>query len=570
MTHCFAPLRPWLSRAALALAAAASAASATSASAAAPQRFSFDDIPTGEIARETTGPYAGRGFHIPHAGCMTTGVYAGSAAFPARTAPNFLAVSDQDLCGAYLTLGFTAPLGPAAVVQFALKGRLTAEAPATATIQAFDASNVLMETRTVNLGDWQTVTFRPPRPILRLFLETGPFMGPAMLVDDVLVSTATPQPNTTVTAAPPATTTSRSATVSWTINADAARATCSLDGAAATPCSGSVSYANLSVAAHTLRVTAYDHYGVADASPSIVRWTVVNPPAPTTPTPTTPRPTTPTPTTPRPTTPAPTTPTPLAGTTPLPASCGTGPDSDRDGVPDVCDTVGLPAGTPPVPGERASVAVTSGEVFVKLPGATASRLLASDPLARRSAAPDPGYVPLKGVAVIPVGSSVDARSGTVNVNTATGASAKSAPQQATSRVSAAIFQIRQRRAQRRAAGKPKKPIPPSPTELILRNPEGAIRAAQCNDQRSRSVVRSLSATVPKGIVRVSGFAAQAVAEKSGTTLRVVDRCDGTFTEVGAGKVKLLDVKRKRIRHLRGGQGYFIKGNLLQVEGRKGR
>ena len=504
---------------------------AAAAAGAAPQRLTFDDLPVGVVPFEGSGPYAARGLTTPYAGCMTTGVYRESPAILARSSPQFLAVLDQDFCGGYLRMGLVSPLGPAAAVQFAIKGKLATDAPPTARVVAIDRLGAVVEIRDVPLGDWQLVTFVPPagRPLAAIQITTAPWMGPVLLIDDVLVSTLPSQPAVTITSSPPATTELRTATIAFANNADTDRVLCSFDGAAAQPCSQSVSRSDLALGPHSLVVTAIDAFGTADPAPPTVRWTVVDPPLP-----------------------------------PPSDPCVGEPDGDRDGVSDACDTVGLPAGTPTVPGERASVTVVSGEVFIKLPRGSASRAGAT----RAATEPDPGFVPLKGISVIPVGSTVDTRGGAVNVITATGASDKGAPKQATSKVASAIFQIRQNRALRKT--KKRRRIRPSPTALILRNPEGAIQAARCADVKSHGTVRSLSATIPKGIVRVGGFASEVVAEQANTTLRVVDRCDGTFTEIGAGRAKVTVLARRRTVTVRRGQSYFVPGNLLRVEGRKGR
>ena len=78
-------------------------------------------------------------------------------------------------------------------------------------------------------------------------------------------------------------------------------------------------------------------------------------------------------------------------------------DDDKDGVGDACDLL-PPGDVPPAPGQTAVVRAISGEVFVKLPG--------------RSLKQNGGFIPLKGVASVPVGSTVDARKGELELKSA--------------------------------------------------------------------------------------------------------------------------------------------------------
>lgn len=81
-------------------------------------------------------------------------------------------------------------------------------------------------------------------------------------------------PQTTITARPPASTTSRSATFRFTSSEAGSRFQCSLDGAAYAGCTSPRTYAGLTVRAHSFRVRAVDAAGNVDASPATVTWTV--------------------------------------------------------------------------------------------------------------------------------------------------------------------------------------------------------------------------------------------------------------------------------------------------------
>ena len=172
---------------------------------------------------------------------------------------------------------------------------------------------------------------------------------------------------------------------------------CALDGATPSPCRAPYAVGALRPGAHTFSVAMRDRYGTLDATPDTVAWTI-DPPAP---------------------------PPPAPLPQPLPAP----PDGDGDGVPDARDNcpavvnaaqgdgdgdgvgdaceVGSPGTLPPVAGERVNVEVVSGDVFVKFPAAT-----------RALMQQESGFVPLKGRASVPVGSTVDARKGTVAMSSA--------------------------------------------------------------------------------------------------------------------------------------------------------
>ena len=93
-----------------------------------------------------------------------------------------------------------------------------------------------------------------------------------------------------------------------------------------------------------------------------------------------------------------------------------------------------PARWTPIAGERVNIEVVAGEVFVKFPSGSLKQS-------------SPGFVPLKGQASVPVGSTVDARKGTVAMASAQ----NSQGTQRNARLSAGIFLIRQQRAKRGSA-----------------------------------------------------------------------------------------------------------------------
>ena len=158
----------------------------------------------------------------------------------------------------------------------------------------------------------------------------------------------------------------------------------------------------------------------------------------------------------------------------------------------------LPRGdVPPVAGVNSVVTLVSGDVFVKLPAATA---LGFDGM--RAPFQETGFVPLKGVASVPVGSTVDARKGELKVETAANGypgTDRRARRQAI-QIKIGIFRIQQARIKRRA-----KKAAAIGTDIALVSPPRA--EAKCASAASKGVVRSLS-MVAKGVYRSLGGAAR--------------------------------------------------------------
>jgi len=94
-----------------------------------------------------------------------------------------------------------------------------------------------------------------------------------------LVAVATP-PRTTIVAAPAPKTIATSATFQFTSSATNSTFDCQLDGGGFSPCTGPVTYANLSVAGHTFAVRARDSSGRLDPTPPTFTWLVVGAPLP--------------------------------------------------------------------------------------------------------------------------------------------------------------------------------------------------------------------------------------------------------------------------------------------------
>jgi hypothetical protein len=232
-------------------------------------------------------------------------------------------------------------------------------------------------------------------------------------------------------------------------------------------------------------------------------------------------------------------------------------DDDGDKVGDACDIL-PPGDAPVVAGENAQVTAVSGEVFIKLPKGSKLRARVAQK------APISGFVPIKGVATVPIGSEIDSRKGQLDIKTASRFDKKgqrTGLQQG--RFGAGIFKIRQA-AKRRAGSTTTKPT----TDLLLQTAPGLTRACAAGStvRPAKGIVRTLAATA-KGAFRAVGGAATITAA-DGTWI-VSDRCDGTMTEVGRGRVTVHDTKLDRTFTLRPGQGYLAKAKLFAAKKNRG-
>ena len=181
--------------------------------------------------------------------------------------------------------------------------------------------------------------------------------------------------------------------------------------------------------------------------------------------------------------------------------------------------------------------------------------------AARGLRQEASFVPLKGIAALPIGTEVDTRKGTIDLQTAGNgydpSSAHAQRQRAT--LSAAMFKIRQARVHKGLAKSAA-----IPTDLALQTPSEATRA--CVGSRPlKGAVRTLSATV-KGYFRTFAGASTTIARNA--TFTVTDRCDGTLTEVGRGKVSVAVKGRKKPMTVNAGRGYLVRAELFTAK--KGR
>jgi hypothetical protein len=186
-------------------------------------------------------------------------------------------------------------------------------------------------------------------------------------------------------------------------------------------------------------------------------------------------------------------------------------------------------------------------VFIKLPpGASGSAFTAS----LRVPFQDGGFLPLKGVATIPTGSTIDTRAGEIAVTAALNGQrpASRKPLRREARFRAGIFAIRQARYRK---GKRKKRIP---VRAELTSAPGAERPCQArrNGPPKGTTVRAL-VTVAKGVFRTVGGAATA-----------------TVTSVGRGKVAVIARKSGRTTTVRAGRAFIVRARLFAAKkGRRG-
>ena len=194
--------------------------------------------------------------------------------------------------------------------------------------------------------------------------------------------------------------------------------------------------------------------------------------------------------------------------------------------------------------------MVSGDVFIKLP--------ANASAARRSlgavAAQASGFVPLKGSANVPLGSTVDTTRGTIGLTSA--ADLKGRTQRA--QFNAGVFTVRQKREA--------KPT----TELRLASSSFVSYANKCGAVVSRR--GASSAKTKKRVGRLFGngkgrfrtrgrFSAATVR---GTSWLTEDRCDGTLTKVTKGKVAVFDFGRDKRVTVKAGRSYLARATRAAI------
>jgi hypothetical protein len=353
---------------------------------------------------------------------------------------------------------------------------------------------------------------------------------------DEFAFSPTAQPDVDITDGPSGTVSAGDATFQFAGNQDRMQFFCKLDNQPSEACSSPKSYSGLAAGDHTFTVIGRDRWGTNDPTPAGRTWTIqpVAPPSdrdrdgiPD-----------------------------ASDNCPDNANASQG-DADKDGIGDACEV--LPSGnTPPEAGKVATVELLAGDVFVKLPpGATKTAFTSSLRVPFQSS----GFLPLKGVAAVPMGSTLDTRKGEVALTAAVNGQPARSPKQLRreARFRAGIFQIKQARKRKKA--KASKTIPPSAT---LVSAAGAEKPCAPRGPGKGIAVRSLSMTA-KGVFRAVGGAATATPAKGTATFITTDRCDGTVTEVGRGSVAVIAKKGGKRRVVKAGRAYIVRARLFQAK-----
>jgi len=542
--------RTWLVTAALALVLAPAATAQAPAPA---DTRTFDDVPLGTDASEA---YADLGVSVA-SDCEAPGTVEAGAA-PAVP-------GDRDLRTVCYSVVDLDPADPQAHVSMNLWSRpsasLSAMLQGALTVTAMDAIGQPVATASLVVEDatWTPVTVAAPDGAAVIDSVRITSDQWELRIDD-LTFAPTAQPDTGITGGPAGAWASSSAAFELTASVAGSTFECSLDGALHAACPASPGYSGLGDGPHSFEARAVDPYGNRDATPARRTWTVdTRPPSP-------------------------------GGGGPADADDDGAPDGrdncpgaanpeqadqDVDGIGNACES--LPSGAlEPVAGVRSTVRLVAGEVLVRLPARTVAAAARSAQL-RPGFVPIKGlppggrpasrYVPLEGVASLPVGSTIDARKGQVATTTAaTFARPTRSREVATQsgRFSAAIFTIKQRRRARH--------VPPgrASTDLVIRTPAGA--ASACASRATpppKGIVRSLTGTVvgpAKGVFRAVGAASVATV-KRGTWI-TQDRCNGTLTEVGTGRATVYDRARARTVKVGPGRGYLARARLFAAKRRR--
>ena len=197
---------------------------------------------------------------------------------------------------------------------------------------------------------------------------------------------------------------------------------------------------------------------------------------------------------------------------------------------------------PPVLGKMANVEPVKGTVLVAIPAGKASVGGAA-----RASQKGLKFVPLQEARQIPIGSFLNTRKGTVRLQNATGAATKT--QQGS--FADGLFQVLQSRKKRDKGL----------TDLVLKggNFNGCTpkRGKRAQAALSRKALRRLSGNA-KGRYRTRGRYSAATVR--GTKWTVTDRCDGTLTKVGRGKVAVRDFRRKKTILVKAGKSYLARAN----------
>jgi hypothetical protein len=179
----------------------------------------------------------------------------------------------------------------------------------------------------------------------------------------------------------------------------------------------------------------------------------------------------------------------------------------------------LPPATPPVVGQTVTLGGSKGDLLVKLPGTNT-------------------FVPLTAATTIPVGTTVDATSGTVILTSAVDKRGRTQ----TGKFWGGTFKIG------KGAG--------GYTELALAGDPLVCQAKGVHAKKKKAARRSIWGQDNHGRFRTRGR--NGVATVRGTKWFTEDRCTGTFFKVKKGAIDVRDKLRRKTIRLKHGDSYLVK------------
>jgi hypothetical protein len=200
-------------------------------------------------------------------------------------------------------------------------------------------------------------------------------------------------------------------------------------------------------------------------------------------------------------------------------------------------------------GARFDAFRVKGTVLVKLPGTAMTAVARS----AASSAKGVGFVPLTSPRQIPIGSELDTTHGVVRLTMATATSGVVQ----TGEFEAGIFKVLQRRQQR---GLTELDIIHSPTRVRCARLGKGANIARAH--LSARVLGLLKAVVHGHFTTRGEYSAATVR---GTIYSVTDRCDGTFTRVVRGRVRIEDFVLRKAVTLLAGQSYLARALVVTGE-----